>query len=417
VRPRCAFYHSSLESSVETLRAEVPTIERWICLDGGSAHGEDFAAIAAGDHEHASRWIDASANRDRPVFYWSTSGSTGEPKVVVEDVVTFDGALMLIRRLQEGDRTHPVSLVIAPLTHGGGPHSFGVLTLGGTVIVPRHFDAQAVLATIERERVTDMWLPPTALYLLLESPESRKRDLSSLRHVRLGTAAVAPGRIKEAIDLFGPCISQTYGQIETGFISALDARTSAELAAAGAIECLGSAGRTVHVNRTAIMADDGRLLPPGETGEIVVRGRGVKRYLDDDATRQARRFGWHHTGDVGYFDEQGLLYIVGRIKDVVNMAGVKIPAPEIEAVILELPEIGACAVVAAPDPLRGEVPHAIVTGKAGVTVDAEAVLAHCRRRLGLARAPARVEQWPELPRSAAGKIDKLKIRAQATVAL
>jgi acyl-coenzyme A synthetase/AMP-(fatty) acid ligase len=248
------------------------------------------------------------------------------------------------------------------------------------------------------------------LYLLLEHPDVRTRNLSSLRHLQLGTAATAPSKVKEAIEVFGPCVSQAYGQIETGFNTALDRALGAAAAAGDHPERLGSAGRSLFVNRVAIMSDDGRLLAPGEHGEIVARGRCIKRYLSDTATAEARRFGWHHTGDIGYIDEEGFLYIVGRLRDVVNMAGMKIPAVEIESVILELPDVRECAVIAVPDRLRGEVPKAIVAARTGAQVSHENIIAHCRRRLGVARAPTSVAEWPDLPKSPAGKIDKLRIR-------
>jgi acyl-coenzyme A synthetase/AMP-(fatty) acid ligase len=229
----------------------------------------------------------------------------------------------------------------------------------------------------------------------------------------LGTAAISPERLKEAIELFGPCISQTYGQIESGFITALDPRVAAASVAGHHPERLASSGCNAGVNRVAIMGADGRLLPPGETGEIVVRGRCVKRYLDEAATSEARRFGWHHTTDLGRFDEDGYLYIVGRMKDIINVAGLKVPAAEIERVIMELCEVRECAVVAVPDPVRGEVPKAIVAVKAGETIEAGDVMAHCRQRLGVSRSPAFIEQWADLPKSPAGKIDKRLIRSVA----
>lgn len=414
VQPRCVFYHSSLHAQVQSLRQSLPPVEQWICLDRPMGDDCSFESVVAGEGEYEQDWIDAAGNRDRPVFYWSTSGTTGEPKVVVDDVVSFGGALMFIRALPAMTADRHVSLAIAPLSHGAGPHSFAILTLGGTVVVVRQFDVNQVLATIETHHVTDTWLPPTALYLLLESPDVRRTNLSSLRYVQMGTAAVSPDKLKEAIELLGPCIGQTYGQIESGFVTTLDPQAAASAAAGDHSERLGSAGRSAYVNRVAIMGDDGRLLPCGETGEIVVRGRCVKRYLDEAATAEARRFGWHHTRDVGYLDESGFLYIVGRLKDVVNMAGLKIPAAEVERVIMELPQVRECAVIAVPDEIRGEVPKAIVSFKDGEAVTPANIIAHCRQRLGASRVPASIEQWADLPKSPAGKIDKSRIRALAT---
>jgi fatty-acyl-CoA synthase len=405
LRPRYGFYHTAVREQVELLQ-NTKLETKWFCLDGSDA--ELFAPSAV--QPYAATWIDASGNRDRPVYYWATSGTTGEPKVVIDDVGTFEGALLLVREWNGGERNRPVTLAVAPLSHGAGPHSFAVLTLGGTVVVMRNFEPAAMLDAIEEYGVTDMWLPPTALYLLLERPDIRRRNVRSLRHVRLGTAAVAATRIKEAVSVLGPCISQTYGQIESGFVTALDSETTAEAAHGRRPELLMSAGRSLFVNRVAIMSAFGRLLPAMEEGEIVVRGRCVKRYLDVEATTEARVFGWHHTGDIGYFDREGFLFIVGRKRDVVNMAGIKIPASELEGVILELEAIRECAVIAVPDEIRGEVARAILSIKGGYSMSVDTVLAHCRQRVGAHRAPVAAEHWPELPKSPAGKIDKAQIR-------
>jgi acyl-CoA synthetase (AMP-forming)/AMP-acid ligase II len=157
------------------------------------------------------------------------------------------------------------------------------------------------------------------------------------------------------------------------------------------------------------MRDDERLADTGEQGEIVVRGGGVKRYLDRAVTAAAQSTGWHRTGDIGYLDEDGYLYVVGRKKDVVNMAGFKIPAADVERVIMELPEVQECAVVAVPDPMRGEAIQAIITIKSGHEFSSRVVVKHCVERLGKGKAPHHVDVWPELPRSSVGKIDKRHI--------
>jgi acyl-CoA synthetase (AMP-forming)/AMP-acid ligase II len=278
-------------------------------------------------------------------------------------------------------------------------------------VITRTFDPKETLTLIETHRVTEMWLPPTALYLLLDYPDRQRYDLSSLRCVLLGMAGVAAERIRQAIEAFGPCLMHSYGQIETGFVTMLDSATIADAAAGRHEERLRSSGRTVDLNRFAVMDDDDQLVPPGGVGEIVVRGAGVKRYLDPALTAAAQRSGWHRTGDVGYVDPDGFLYITGRIKDVVNMAGFKISAAEVEGAVRELEEVHDCAVVPAPDPVRGEVIVAVVATRPGRTITEASVISHCRRRLGVGKTPRIVAVWPELPRSPAGKVDKARIRA------
>lgn len=408
VEPRCLFYHSSLRLQVAVLRPQLQSVRLWICLDDGTIGDPDFTGLTTGDHVCKSTWIEPHGNRDRPVYYWSTSGTSGEPKVVIDDVVSFGVSLALLRELHAGVHQH-VSLAVAPLSHGAGPHCFGILTLGGKVLIPTRFDPGAAVASIESHAVTDMWLPPTAMYLLLEYPGIENRDLGSLRHVWLGTMSVSAAQLRRAVEVLGPCISQTYGQIESGFVTALSADTTAKAAAGVHQERLASAGRSLSVSKVAIMDQDGALLPPGSRGEIVVRGMCLRRYWDDRQTREARRFGWHHTGDIGYLDEGGYLYIVGRLRDVVNVAGLKIPCAELEATIAGIAGVREVAVIPIPDALRGEVPLAVVTPVAGLALAPTALLEFCRQRLG-PRSPVAVEFWSELPKSPAGKIDKHEIR-------
>lgn len=410
VAARCIFYHSSLSTQVQELRHRVPTLRTCVQLDGRPEHELSLEELVDAPAAPIADWIEPSGNRSRPVFYWSTSGSTGRPKVIVEDCGCFDAVLKVTRGIDRSTASH-VSLGLAPLSHGAGPAAFGTLTFGGTVVIMRRFDPRDVLQKIQQHRVTEVWLSPTALYLLLDCPDRAKYDVSSLRRVRLGMAGVSAERIREAVEAFGPCLNHSYGQIETSFVTMLDARTIADAVRGEHPGRLLSSGCGIGVNRFAVMSENDELLPIGSSGEIVVRGACVKRYLDSSLTAEAQRSGWHRTGDLGYVDNDGFLFVTGRVKDVVNISGFKISAAEVERVIRELEEIHDCAVVAAPDQMRGESVKAVVTLRPGRTITDAAILAHCRTRLGNRKAPSSVEQWTELPRSPAGKIDKLRIRA------
>jgi fatty-acyl-CoA synthase len=410
VAARCLFYHGSLLSRVRQLRDAVPTLRTCVRLDGRAQDELSLDTLLDGPPAPIADWIEPSGNRSRPVFYWSTSGSTGRPKVVIEDCGCFDAVLKVTRGIDRSASSH-VSLGLAPLSHGAGPAAFGTLTFGGTVVVMRSFDPRDVLQKIQQHRVSEVWLSPTALYLLLDCPDRARYDVSSLRRVRLGMAGVSAERVKEAVEAFGPCLHHSYGQIETSFVTMLDAQTIAEAVRGQHPGRLSSSGVSVGVNRFAVMDENDDLVPIGSPGEIVVRGACVKRYLDPSLTAEAQRSGWHRTGDVGYVDGDGFLYVTGRVKDVVNISGFKVSAAEVERVIRELEAIHDCAVVAAPDRLRGESVKAVVTLRPGRTISDDEILAYCRERLGNRKAPASVEQWPELPRSPAGKIDKVRIRA------
>jgi long-chain acyl-CoA synthetase len=200
-----------------------------------------------------------------------------------------------------------------------------------------------------------------------------------------------------------------YSQIESGFLTWLDEGTVADAASGKHPQRLASSGRSLCIARVAIMADD-TLAPPGALGEIVVRGASVKNYLDKAHTAQSRIGGWFHTGDIGYFDDDGYLYVCGRMKDIVISGGLKISAAEVEGVILELAEVSECAVIAAPDQVRGEAVVAVVTARTPHSIRSDVIIAHCRRRLGAHKVPRRVEQRLEMPKTAVGKIDKERLR-------
>ena len=411
VQPRCIFYHSSLANAVRQLTTGVPSLQRAVCLDGPAADASSLESALREACKPAPEWIDAEGNRSRPVFYWATSGSTGRPKVVIEDCGGFDANLKVARGRRDRRLAVGTTMSLAPMTHGGGPSAFTTLVLGGTVLVARGFDASHVLQCIERYQVTELWLPPSALALLVDHPDVTTFDVSSLRLVTLGASAVSMDTLKRAVEVLGPCIVHSYGQIEASFITLFDNDTLAA-AVRGDLpaQLLASSGRTLGLNRVAVMGPGGRLLPPGEAGEIVVRGACVKRYLDAAATAAARESGWHHTGDLGYLDEEGFLFVTGRLRDVVNVAGFKVPAAQVERTILELTAVQDCAVVAVPDSSRGEVAKAIVTLRHGSSVTPAEVIAHCRARIGARKAPQHVEVWPSLPMLAAGKVDKQALR-------
>jgi fatty-acyl-CoA synthase len=407
-QPRCLFYDGSRATEVRRLKQELPSLRQCVSLDGRSDDDPGLDDVLHGGELYVESWIDVSGNPERPVYYWATSGTTGEPKVVIETIRHFDTAVHAARARRSGWAN--VLLSMAPMSHAGGAVAFTTLALGGTVVIPRNVTPANVLGAIQAERVTELWLSPTALYLLLDFPNRSQFDTSSIKRFLMGMAGVSPARVRAAVDAFGPCIAHTYGQIETGIVTVLEAATVADAVRGIGPERLSSSGTNAGINRFAIMDDDGRLLPAGAEGEIVVRGSTVKRYMDEASTVAAQAGGWHRTGDVGYVDEAGYLYVVGRKRDVINVGGLKVAAADVERAVMELGDVRECAVVAVPDALRGEAIKAIVVPASGHSVDTSRIVKHCLARLGVGKAPHSVDTWPELPRSPVGKIDKRQIR-------
>jgi acyl-CoA synthetase (AMP-forming)/AMP-acid ligase II len=271
-----------------------------------------------------------------------------------------------------------------------------------------------VLAGIERHGATTLFLPPTAFYALLDHPDLGRYDYATLRHLLIAAAPVAPEKFKRGVEVFGPCLCQCYGQAEAPmYLTFLEPSVVAAAAAGDHPERLGSCGRPTYAVRLGIMDDDGQLLPPGQSGEIVARSTLVNPGYHEapDATAESKAHGWHHTGDVGYEDPDGFVYIVDRKKDMIITGGFNVFSAEVEAAVLELPEILECAVIGVPHEKWGEAVTAIVVPVAGATLAEETVVSHCKARLGPVKAPKSVLFQDSLPKTAVGKTDKKALRA------
>lgn len=418
LEPDVVFFHTALQDRLPALQRVVRHTVRWICLDGDCAGAETLEHLmsSAGD-QHVDRWGDAYGNPGRPAFVRQTSGTTGEPRTLVGNIASFAVShVALQRHLAHSDS--PVALVATPFSHAAGLHAFAILAIGGTLVLRPEFETTDVLRSIQEHRVTHMWLPVSALHLMLAHPALHEFDYGSLKQILLGASAPSPDRLRDAVAAFGPCMAVHYGQSEGGFLTWLDERTVADAAAGHHAERLASSGTTMHVARVSIMDEHGNHVPRGEVGEIVARGASVKPFIrrlgveDDAEMATAQQYGWHHTGDLGYLDAAGYLYVVGRKKDMIISGGFKVPVAEVERTIMELPAVAECAVIGVPDSQRGEAVKAIVTIRPGHTLSIPALLAHCRSRIGRVNSPVTIEEWAELPRTSVGKIDKRGIRQQ-----
>ncbi|MCK9542993.1 MAG: AMP-binding protein, partial [Novosphingobium sp.] len=280
-----------------------------------------------------------------------------------------------------------------------------------TVVVLPKFDAAEVIRAIERHRVTYMFLPPTAVYMLLAEPGVREADLSSLEYISYAGAPMSLDRLKEAIDVLGPVMNASFGQTEAPMcVTAMPPHE--HLDASGELAHPGSCGRANLLSIVEIMDDDGNVLGPGERGEIVVRGPLVMQgyYRNPEATAEVSAFGWHHTGDIGMRDEAGWFYVVDRKKDMIISGGFNVYPAEVEQALMADPQVQDCAVIGVPDEKWGEAVVAVVEPRAGGTVDVDALLAGVRDRLGPVKTPKAVEVMESLPRSNAGKVLRGELR-------
>ncbi|MCC7183831.1 MAG: AMP-binding protein [Rhodocyclaceae bacterium] len=400
------FFHSQFEQDVARIRREAPGLKGLVCLDRASEHAPSLADWMA---EYSTGGaLDLRQAPDDVAAILSTGGTTGRPKGVMLTHLNFE--TMSANFLACMPITEPpVYLVAAPMTHAAGLTAFPLIAMGATNVILAKPEPEAILEAIPRHRVSHLFLPPTVIYMLLAHPRVREYDYRSLRNFLYAAAPMSVDKLKQAMSIFGPVMTQTFGQAESPMICTYMSPQD-HLGASDAR--LASCGRATPFTQVGIMDDDGHLLPCGERGEIVVRGNLVMKgyYKNPDATAEASRHGWHHTGDIGQMDEAGYLYIVDRKKDMIISGGFNIYPSEIEQVIWSHPAVQDCAVIGVPDDKWGEAVKAVVELKPGATATIEQLLAHCRQHLGGMKTPKSIELTPGLPRSPVGKVLKKELR-------
>ncbi len=401
--------HSEIAERIATFRAECPRIRRYVALDRPFPEADAWLGdlMVEGDTPIPQRRI---GHVDELAFLGNTGGTTGRSKGVMLSNGNWQ-ALVSSLVASMPMKAPPVNLVAAPMTHAAGPLALASMALGGSVVILPKFDAGDVIDAIERERVTYMFLPPTAVYMLLAHPRVREADLSSLEYISYAGAPMSLDRLKEAIEVLGPVMNASFGQTEAPMcVTAMPPHE--HLSTDGELAHPGSCGRANLLSIVEIMDDDGNILSPGERGEIVVRGPLVMKgyYKNPEATAEVSTFGWHHTGDIGVRDADGWFYVVDRKKDMIISGGFNIYPAEVEQALMAWHEVQDCAVIGVPDEKWGEAVVAVVEPRAGATVDIEALLTVAREKLGPVKTPKSVEIMASLPRSNAGKVLRAELR-------
>lgn len=336
-----------------------------------------------------------------------TSGTTGLPKGVMHSYENFYWkTLDHISELQltAADRL----LVVGPLYHVGAFDlpGFALFEVGGSLTILRDFDAGEALQAIEQGKLTGAWLAPIMLNRLLALPESKDYDLSSLKWVVGGGERTPAQRIEAFGSLFpnGRYVD-AYGLTET-------CSGDTMMQAGREIEKIGSAGRALSHVRIQIRDGEGRLQPAGQIGEICLWGPKVTRgyWKDDQRTEESFFDDWFRSGDMGYLDEDGFLFLVDRKKDMVISGGENIASSEVERVLYQLPDIEEAAVIGLPDAKWGERVVAVAVLREGATLTLDALQAHCRGKIGGFKIPRQLVVLEALPRNPSGKVLKRVLR-------
>jgi fatty-acyl-CoA synthase len=347
---------------------------------------------------------------DDPCWFFFTSGTTGRPKAAV---LTHGQMAFVVTNhlcdLMPGTTEKDASLVVAPLSHGAGIHQLTQVARGAkTVLLEKdRFDPEEAWQLVQEHRVTNMFTVPTILKMLTEHQSVDTYDHSSLRYVIYAGAPMYREDQKHAVRKLGKVIVQYFGLGEvTGNITSFPGRMHDEDdAVQGRIGTCGYARTGVQIS---IQDEAGQELPPGESGEICVCGPAVFAgyYNKPEANEKSFRNGWFRTGDLGYMDEQGFLFITGRASDMYISGGSNVYPREIEEKILTHPAVSEVAIVGVPDKTWGEVGVAVCVLKPGASLTESDLLGFMESKVARYKVPKRVFFWSELPKSGYGKITK-----------
>jgi fatty-acyl-CoA synthase len=389
------------------LAGKVPGL-RLLAL-GPTSVGDDLPALAATFKPQALVAPEIT-DPDAPSGLAYSGGTTGRPKGIQ---ATFrSSATMTTIQMIEWEWPDEIRhLICTPLSHAGAAFFVPVLLRGGSMVVLPTFDPPKVFEAIQRYRITTMMLVPTMLYVLLDHPQRKDFDLSSLETVYYGASAISPTRLDEAIRELGPIFFQFYGQAEapmTITVLRKGDHTPGDLAR------LATCGRPVPWLHVALLDDEGNEVGEGEPGEICVRGPLVMGgYWNlPDQTAEAFAGGWLHTGDVARRDGDGFLTIVDRKKDMIVSGGFNVFPREVEDVLATHDAVAQAAVIGVPDERWGEAVRALVVLRPGASVDASELIDLVKQHKGSIHAPKHVDFVESIPLSPLGKPDKKTIRAQ-----
>ena len=370
------------------------------CIDGDTIESicDRYAGERPRDATHLSDGIAAIK---------FTGGTTGTPKGVLQPyraILSCIASMLTIFRFAHDERC----LSVAPLTHGASTLILPILACGGCNVLLDGTKAKAakIAEVMNEEGITVSFMPPTLICSLLDHAQATDSRFAQLRNLMYGAAPMAVRRIKQVQAHLGPCLGGIYGQTEAPMM--ISAISPAELADPLNHE---SVGRPCPYNEVQIMAPDGRILPAGESGEVVVRGDLVMRgYLRDPAsTERTIVDGWLHTGDVGLIDERGYLFLKDRLRDVIITGGFNVYPSDVEASLAHHPAVREVVVFARPDEYWGERVEAAVVLAAGATIASEELITFAKTHVGSIRAPKEIHILDRIPINAVGKIARREV--------
>jgi acyl-CoA synthetase (AMP-forming)/AMP-acid ligase II len=407
--PRALIFEAQYLALIGQLRPQLTSVELYVCVGGESDWARDYEAfLASGDAEGPP----FTAREDDIACLLYTSGTTGRPKGCIlgqREMRCLAQTMTNEMRSGSADRI----LLVMPLFHiGAMAMAMGIHFRGGTAVLHRQFEPAAALRSIEGDRITILHLAPTLVQMLLDQPGAETADFSSVRTVVYSAAPMTQPLLRRALELLPNAgFLNLYGQTEV-ITSGLPRELHRPDGSERERGFMRSVGHPFPNTQVRIVDEQGRDCAAGVPGEIVVKTASIFRgyWNNHAATLEALRDGFCHTGDVGKFDDDGLLYLVDRKKDVIISGGENIYSREVEDAVLQHPAVSECAVIGIPDAQWGESVCAVVVLKPGSTLTENDVVEHTRARIASYKKPKRVLFVAEIPKLPTGKVNKVELR-------
>ncbi len=399
---------------IASIRPELRGVRHFLCYDARPQGMQNYEDVIA---RYEPEEVFAEVDDNDPTVLLYTSGTTALPKGVV---LTYLSLSVYVTNTVEpaNPETHDIMMLSVPVYHVAGATAIMSSIWGGrTLVVLPQFEPHAWLEAVQSERVTHSFVVPTMLSRIMEEPDFDKYDLSSLKLLAYGAAPMPYDVVRRAVDVFKCGLMNAYGQTEsTSTITYLGPEDhvieGTDEEKQRKLERLKSVGRAMEDVQIAIMDPEGNIVPPGREGEIVAQGARLMTgyWKREEETAEALVDGWLHTGDVGWMDGDGYVFITGRTKDLIIRGGENISPGEIEAVLEQHPKVGEAAVIGVPHLDWGEEVKAIVVLKPGESATADEIMQYARSRMASFKAPKYVAFVDELPRNYLGKVLKTDLR-------
>ena len=405
------FTGPELTGPIDSIKAQLPKVKNYICLEKAAPGMTFFDDLLASSSDEEP---DFSVTEDDPLYIIYTSGTTGVPRgALYTQRCSMDDTRSVVvdTRISPNDR----HLQLTPLFHIAGQQHFrDIMFVGGLNVIIKNFDPKVAMQAIQDEKITYVNFVPTQLVSMLNEPDFEKYDLSSVKLFWYGGSTMPFEILKRGIKNFGPIFAQGYGQSESGPNITHLSREGHDVLDKSPeeqkrLKSTGLPDIGVHVR---IVDEEDNDLEPGESGEILIQSKHmmIEYWKKPEETGSTIVNGWLHTGDIGYYDEEGYIYIVDRKKDIIKSGGENVYAREVEDILSEHPAVLEAAVIGLPDDYWLEKVHAVIVKRPGVDATPEEIIKFCKGKIAGYKVPKSMEFIDALPKTATGKLLKRELR-------